>query len=186
MLVLLQLYWSFLKIGFTSFGGLSMIPLISSEMSAHGWMDSSEISDIVAIAEMTPGPLGLNCASFAGMKAAGVLGAVFANLGVLTPTLTVCALAAVFFEKWQKSTVMQRLLTGIRPACIGMVAGVLATLSLTNYVRPGMSGVDAINYVSVILGVVDMILLIRFKQSIPRVIIFSGVAGLILFGFLGL
>lgn len=57
---LLELYWSFVKIGFTSFGGFSMIPLIASEMSAHHWMTAEEISDLVAIAEMTPGPLGLN------------------------------------------------------------------------------------------------------------------------------
>ena len=65
-MILLELFWSFCKIGFTSFGGLSMVPLINSEMLSHGWMTLSEVSDIVAIAEMTPGPLGLNCATFAG------------------------------------------------------------------------------------------------------------------------
>ena len=59
-MVLIDLFISFLKIGFTSFGGLSMIPLITSEMTEHSWMTASEVSDIVAIAEMTPGPLGLN------------------------------------------------------------------------------------------------------------------------------
>ena len=73
MMVLLELFISFLKIGFTSFGGLSMIPLITSEMTSHGWMTAAEVSDIVAIAEMTPGPLGLNCATFAGMRTAGFL-----------------------------------------------------------------------------------------------------------------
>ena len=67
-MILLQLLWSFTKIGFTSFGGLSMIPLISSEMQVHQWMTAEEVSDIVAIAEMTPGPLGLNCATFAGIR----------------------------------------------------------------------------------------------------------------------
>ena len=54
-MILLELFWSFCKIGFTSFGGLSMVPLINSEMLSHGWMTLSEVSDIVAIAEMTPG-----------------------------------------------------------------------------------------------------------------------------------
>ena len=89
-MVLIDLFISFLKIGFTSFGGLSMIPLITSEMTEHSWMTASEVSDIVAIAEMTPGPLGLNCATFAGMRTAGIAGAVAANLGALAPTLTVC------------------------------------------------------------------------------------------------
>ena len=70
-MILLELFWSFCKIGFTSFGGLSMVPLINSEMLSHGWMTLSEVSDIVAIAEMTPGPLGLNCATFAGTRVAG-------------------------------------------------------------------------------------------------------------------
>ena len=58
MRVLLELFWSFCQIGFTSFGGMSMVPLINDEMVSHGWMTVSEVSDIVAIAEMTPGPLG--------------------------------------------------------------------------------------------------------------------------------
>ena len=64
-MILWELFITFCKIGFTSFGGLSMVPLINSEMLGHGWMTATEVSDIVAIAEMTPGPLGLNCAIFA-------------------------------------------------------------------------------------------------------------------------
>ena len=93
-MVLLDLFWSFCKIGFTSFGGLSMVPLINSEMMAHSWMTLAEVSDIVAIAEMTPGPLGLNCAIFAGTRVAGLLGAVCASLGVLSPSFLVGAVVA--------------------------------------------------------------------------------------------
>ena len=56
-MVLLELFWSFCKIGFTSFGGLSMVPLINHEMLSHGWMTAEQVTDIVAIAEMTPGPI---------------------------------------------------------------------------------------------------------------------------------
>ena len=66
MMVLLELFISFLKIGFTSFGGLSMIPLITSEMTSHGWMTAAEVSDIVAIAEMTPGSAGAELRDFCG------------------------------------------------------------------------------------------------------------------------
>ena len=95
VLTLIKLFWSFCKIGFTSFGGLSMIPLISHEVVSNGWMNLSEVSDIVAIAEMTPGPLGLNCATFAGIHAAGIPGAIVANLGVLMPTFTVAAVVEI-------------------------------------------------------------------------------------------
>ena len=102
-MVLLELFWSFLKIGFTRFGGLSMIPLITEEMLSHGWMTAEQVSDIVGIAEMTPGPVGLNCATFAGIRAAHLPGALAANLGVLMPSLTLCVLAAVFFAKVKDS-----------------------------------------------------------------------------------
>lgn len=74
-MVLLELFISFVKVGFTSFGGLSMVPIISGEMLSHGWMTAEQVSDIVAIAEMTPGPLGLNSATFAGLRTAGLPGA---------------------------------------------------------------------------------------------------------------
>ena len=86
-MIYIELFVSFLLIGFTSFGGMSMIPLINAEMLSHGWMTATEVSDIVAIAEMTPGPLGINCATFAGTRVAGIPGALCASLGVLAPTI---------------------------------------------------------------------------------------------------
>ena len=181
MMVLLELFVSFLKIGFTSFGGLSMIPLITSEMTAHGWMTASEVSDIV-IAEMTPGPLGLNCATFAGMRTAGLLGAIAANLGTLSPTLTVCLLAAIFFERFRKSSFMTRLMTGVRPACVGMIFGVVISLCATNYAaEPG-----GVSWPAIAIGALGLLLLVRFKVSIPKVICLSGALGMLLFGVMGL
>ena len=182
MMVLLELFVSFLKIGFTSFGGLSMIPLITSEMTAHGWMTASEVSDIVAIAEMTPGPLGLNCATFAGMRTAGLLGAIAANLGTLSPTLTVCLLASIFFERFRKSSFMTRLMTGVRPACVGMIFGVVISLCATNYAaEPG-----GVSWPAIAIGALGLLLLVRFKVSIPKVICLSGALGMLLFGVMGL
>ena len=180
-MILLKLFWSFLLIGFGSFGGLSMIPQISNEVLSHGWMTAEQVTDIVAIAEMTPGPLGLNCASFAGMQAAGISGAIAAKLGVLTPTLTLCALAAIFFHKFRGSRVMQWILVGVRPICLGMVVGVLISLSVSNY----WSG-SAANLTGIVIGILDLYLLRRRKVGIPKVLVFSAAAGLVLFGVLGL
>lgn len=180
-MILVELFWSFLKIGFTSFGGLSMIPLVADEMLGHGWMSAAEVADIVAIAEMTPGPLGLNCATFAGMRTAGVLGALAANLGAMVPTLTVCALAAAFFTRFQKSRVMGRMMLGVRPACVGLIAGVMVELTRSNYVSGG-----AVDWASVAIGGVALVLLMKCKLSIPKVIGISALLGLIGFGVLGL
>ena len=133
-MVLLKLYWSFLLIGFSSFGGLSMIPQISDQVITNGWMTVSQVTDILSITEMTPGPLGLNCATFAGIQAAGIPGAVVANLGILTPTFTLGTLVAVFFFRYKDNRMMEKLLTGIRPACLGMVFGVLLSIMRSTYI----------------------------------------------------
>lgn len=180
-MVLLKLYWSFLIIGFSSFGGLSMIPQISAEVVKNGWMTVSQVTDIVAIAEMTPGPLGLNCATFAGMQAAGIPGAIAANLGTLAPTYTLCAIAAAFFFRFKESTFVRRILLGVRPACFGMVVGVVISLTLSNYF-PDFS----VNLPALVIGAVDLALLLKFKAGIPTILLFSAGMGLVLFGMLGL
>lgn len=180
-MILLSLFWSFLKIGFTSFGGMSMIPLISSEVLSHGWMTASQVTDIVAIAEMTPGPLGLNCATFAGMQAACIPGAIVANLGVLTPSITLAVAAAVFFHRFKDSSFMQRMLLGVRPAGLGMILGMLVSMVLSNYFPEG-----AVNITSIVIGGVDLVLLLKYKLSIPVVILISAAIGIVVFGVLGL
>lgn len=180
-MILLKLYWSFLLIGFGSFGGLSMIPQISNEVLSHGWMTADQVTDIVAIAEMTPGPLGLNCATFAGIQAAGIPGAIAANLGTLTPSLTLCALAAVFFYRFKDSKLMQQILIGVRPACLGMVLGITVSLCLSNYVDS-----TGLKLPSLIIGLIDLTLILWKKVSIPLILVFSAITGLILFGILGI
>lgn len=180
-MVLLELYRSFLLIGFSSFGGLSMIPQISDQMLSHGWMTAEQVTDIVAIAEMTPGPLGLNCASFAGMQAAGIPGAIAANLGTLTPTLTLCAAAAVFFNRFRDGKLMQRILLGVRPACLGLVISVVVSLAGSTYLREWK-----LHYAAIGIGLLDLVLVLKCKVSIPLVLLLSAGLGLLLFGVLGI
>ena len=144
-------------------------------------MNASQVTDIVAIAEMTPGPLGLNCATFAGMQAAGIPGAVAANPGTLTPALTLCALAAAFFTRFRESKIMQRILLGVRPACLGMVLGVIVSLTRSTYLRQGTPHFAAIG-----IGLLDLILVVKYKVSIPIVILLSAGLGILLFGMIGL
>lgn len=177
IMVLIELFYSFALIGFSSFGGLSMLPLISNEVIGHGWMNAEQVADIIAIAEMTPGPLGFNCATFAGMQAAGIPGAIAANLGVMTPTLTVCAVVAMFFAKFKDNKLMRKLLMGVRPACFGMVIGVAVSLFFSNY----FTG-SALNIKALAIGIIDAFLLIKRKVSIPKMLLFSAVMGLLLFG----
>ena len=180
-MVLLELFWSFLLIGFSSFGGLSMIPQISDQVLSHGWMTAEQVTDLVAIAEMTPGPLGQNCATFAGMQAAGIPGAIAANLGALTPALTLYAMAAAFFNRFRESRIMQRILVGVRPACLGMVLAVLVNLAGSTYLKQGTP-----HYAAIGIGLLDLVLVVKCKVSIPVVILLSAGLGLLLFGVLGI
>lgn len=174
----LELFVSFLLIGFTSFGGTSMIPLINSEMISHGWMTAAEVSDIVAIAEMTPGPLGINCATFAGTRVAGVLGALCASFAVMVPSLTVCMLAAMFLSKFKESRLLQNALYGIRPVCIGMIAAVIIELSLTNYVGT----LFGISWQAILIGLVSFAVLYFAKWNVPKTILLAAALGLALGG----
>ena len=180
-MVLLKLYWSFLLIGFSSFGGLSMIPQISDQVITNGWMTVSQVTDILSIAEMTPGPLGLNCATFAGIQAAGIPGAVVANLGILTPTFTLGALVAMFFYRYKNNRLMDKLLAGIRPACLGMVLGVLLSISCSTYIAD-----NSVNIMTIIIGLLNFMLLWKFKTSIPKIILLSAGMGAVLFGIIPL
>lgn len=154
-----------------------MIPLISSEMISHNWMTAEEVSDIVAIAEMTPGPLGLNCATFAGIRTAGFLGALAASLGVLMPSFTLCLIAAIFFARFKKAKLIQNMMVGVRPACLAMVIGVCLTLSSTNYTENG-----GVSIPTIVIGALDTTLLLKFKISIPKIILLSAVLGLLVKG----
>ena len=156
-----------------------MIPQISDQVVSNGWMTVSQVTDILSIAEMTPGPLGLNCATFAGIQAAGIPGAIVANLGILTPTFTLGALISVFFYRYKNNCVMDRLLSGIRPVCLGMVLGVLLSITKSTYVAE-----NSVNVWSMVIGLVDIILLWKFKISIPKIILFSAGMGAVLFGVL--
>lgn len=172
---LFQLFWSFCQIGYTSFGGMSMVPLINDEMVGHGWMTASEVSDIVAIAEMTPGPIGLNCATFAGMRVAGILGSLISALGVLMPTFTICAVAAVFFQKFKDSRILKNIMVGVRPAALGIIFAVMITLSRTNYLVAG-----AVSFKAVAVGLIAFFLLTKGKWSVPKVLILSAFLGLLI------
>ena len=176
----LQLFIAFSEIGFTSFGGMSMIPLINQTMLNHGWMTATEVADLVAIAEMTPGPLGLNIATFCGLRMGGLLGSFSATMGMLAPTFTLCILVGIFYEKFKSSTITKRMMYGIRPVCIGLILSVMITLSQTNYIINHGPYWVSILIAGAVLGLMFLGDKIKHKLSIPQLIIVSAVLGLLL------
>lgn len=175
MKLYLQLLLSFCRVGFTSFGGLSMVPVINEEMLSHGWMTATEVMDILAIAEMTPGPFGYNCATFAGMRVGGIAGAVIANIGVWMPTLTICALVAYFFEKFKASRFMTEAMYAVRPACLGMIVATMFQLIGENFFVGG-----AVQWTSILISCIVGYFLICRKWSILKAVALSAALGLFL------
>lgn len=177
-MLFLELFFSFLKVGFCSFGGLSMVPVISQEMLSHGWMTLEEVADILAIAEMTPGPNGLNCATFAGMRSAGIPGALVATLGVMTPSLTLCMAAAAFMTKFRSNRYLGNALYGIRPVCLGMLLMVLVDMSSENFISGALPQLQLL-WKPILIAALVLVLLVRFKWSIPKTILVAAVLGVI-------
>lgn len=178
-MIYIQLFFSFMKIGFTSFGGLSMIPLILEEMQSHGWMTSKDLSNLVAIAEMTPGPLGINCATFTGIQTAGILGSLAAVLGVLTPAFTLTMLIAAFFEKFKESDVMRTVMTFVKPICIAIILKVVISLSEENFFTE--KGIDPF---AIIIAAIMLFLLMKRKWTVPKVILSAAALGALFYGVL--
>ena len=117
------LFFTFFKIGaFTFGGGYAMIPLIQKEVvETHRWMEDSDILDIIAIAESTPGPIAINSATFVGYRTAGVLGAAFSTLGVVLPSFCIILLIAFFLRHVMDYPVVQYAFFGIRAGVLALI-----------------------------------------------------------------
>lgn len=131
-MILLQLFISYLKIGFFGFGGgYAMLSLIQNEVVVqHAWMTNAEFADIVAVSQITPGPIAINSATYVGytvgMQAGGtwmgVLGALTATFAVCLPALTLMLLITRFFLKLRNNPIVEGAMQGMRPVVIGMIA----------------------------------------------------------------
>ena len=121
---ILTLYLLFCKIGlFTFGGGYAMIPLFQDELVVrHSFISPEEFANMVALAQVTPGPVGLNAATYIGYRQMGIPGALAGTLGVATPSLILVTLAAVSFLAFRKKRWIQDILYGIRPATLGLIA----------------------------------------------------------------
>ena len=124
-MILVELYLAFLKIGLFSIGGgYVMLPLIQKEIiEIRGWLTLTEFVDILAVAEMTPGPVAINSATFIGFQTGGFWGAAFATAGVVTPSIVLMILAATLLNHCYENRWVQGAFSGLRPAVIALIAG---------------------------------------------------------------
>lgn len=135
---LISLFMMFFRIGlFTFGGGLAIVPMIQREVVSAGLMTPQQATDIVAISNMTPGPLAINAATFAGMSSAGVPGAAAATLGVVMPSVIIVLLVSKFFFEFHKNKYVAGALYGIRPAVIGLILFSAVSVGMSSFFPGG-------------------------------------------------
>ena len=180
-MILLELFWSFCQIGmFSVGGGMAAMPLIQSQVvDLHQWMTLTEFTDLITIAEMTPGPIAINSATFVGIRVAGFSGAIIATLGCILPSCIIVSILAWVYFKYQGSTVIQGVLSGLRPAVVALIASAgVSIFTLAVWGEHGFSiAPEAINYVSVILFAGAIIVLRKWKLNPIFVMLGCGVVG---------
>lgn len=182
-MIYLELFWSFVQVGlFCVGGGYASMPLIQAQViDVHAWLSMSEFIDIFTISQMTPGPIGINAATFVGMKVAGFLGAIVATLGFVTPSFILGIILAKLFFKYGNIGVIKGILNGLRPAVVALIcsAGMsFIFLALFNTEKMPINVAD-IDYLGLFVLIVAFIA-VRKKVGIIKILAGSGVLGLIL------
>lgn len=180
-MILFELFITFFKIGlFTFGGGYAMLPLIQQEVLNHEWMELSQIVDFIAVSESTPGPFAINISTYVGSQMGAtlgggifpILGAACATLGVVMPSFIIILIVARFYEKYKASKTIQGIMTGLKPAVIGLIGAAAVTIASSVFIPNGFSTAiftDSAIYVSLAIFVLCTVLV--FKKVHPIIVI---------------
>ncbi len=175
MIVYWQLFYAYTKIGFFGFGGgYAMLSLIQHEVvDKYHWLSLAEFTDVIAISQMTPGPIGINSATYIGYTVTGnVWGAILATVAVSLPSFLMVLAISVFFVKFRQNRYVSAAFTGLRPVTIGLIAAAALVL---------MNGDNFIDYKSVLIFVAAFVLSWKFNVHPILMICLAGIAGMILY-----
>ncbi|MCD8222141.1 MAG: chromate transporter [Clostridiales bacterium] len=188
-MIYFDLFRTFFLIGMFSFGGgyASMELIRSRVVAQQHWLTNTEYTDIISIAEMTPGPLGINIASFVGTRTAGIPGTIIATLSYVLPALVIVSIMATIYYRCRSLNGVQGVLKGLRPAVAAMVFAAAVKLAANAY----WGGLDQLrfentNLVALPLSLVFLWLLRTKKLGPVQTILGSGVVGAILYAILGM
>ena len=189
-MIYLKLIWAYLKIGLFGFGGgYAMLALIERIIVGQGWLTEQMFTDIVAISQMTPGPIGINSATYIGYVAPGmaskafaspmwgILGSVLCTLVVVVPSFFLTVYMSHLIHRHRDSSIVKGVFTGLRPVVVGMIAS--AALLLMNGENFGYAGPEIVASVLICIGAFIAVFFVKIHPII--VIIASGIAGLLIY-----
>ena len=178
-MIYLQLFYTFFKIGLFGFGGgYAMLSMIQGEVvTRYNWVSSQEFTDIVAISQMTPGPIGINAATYVGFTSTGsIWGSVIATFAVVLPSFILMLTISKFFLKYQKHPAVESVFSGLRPAVVGLLASAaLVLMNTENFGSPTKDTYTFVIFLGAFIGTK------KYKANPILMIIACGIAGLILY-----
>lgn len=189
-MIYLYLFTVFFRIGIFSFGGgLAMLPLIFQSVQSFGIMSAHEFSNLVALSQVTPGPIAVNAATYVGFNYAGLSGAAVATLGVCVPSFILVLLVVKFIEKFNDSMAVKGAFNGIRPVTIGLIGAAAVFVMETVLINGKLfslqlftEGADYFNCIPIALFGATVILAGAFKVTPVKLMLIMGIAGALLCG----
>lgn len=184
-MIYFKLFLSFLQIGCFSFGGgYAAMPLIQEQVvTLNKWLSMSAFTDLVTIAEMTPGPIAVNAATFVGTQIAGLPGALAATIGSVLPSCIFVTGLAYVYTKYQKMSILQGTLASLRPAVVAMIAKAGMTILISAFFINGTISlaVNNISFRMILYFVIAIVLLRKVKLNPILVMILCGLAEVVAF-----
>lgn len=188
-MLLFTLFFAFMQIGlFSVGGGYAAIPLIQEQIvNIHGLMTLEEFSDLITVAEMTPGPILINAATFVGMRVAGIPGVLLCSIGCVIPSFCICLILAHFYYKYRSMKGVQIVLSSLRPAVVALIASAGVSILMLGLFQTEVKEIVLSNIRLVELGifVIALFLLMKYKVSAISVILGSGVVGTVIYALMG-
>ena len=190
MILLLRLYWEFFKTGlFAVGGGLATLPFLSQMADKTGWFTQGQLMDMVAVSESTPGPIGINTATYVGFPTSGVPGALAATLGLVSPSILIILVIASFLKAFRSNRFVEGVFRCLRPASTGLIAASgLSVAAITFYTAAPEGLLAGIQWKAVVLAAVLVLatrVIPQTKKLHPVVwIALSALAGIV-FSFAG-
>ncbi len=176
---LLELMFVFMKIGIISFGGgYAMIPFLQYEVVSRGWLTQTEIIDMIAMSQITPGPIATNMATFVGFNQFGIIGALVATFGVTVPSFILVLAVTKYVIKKLPVHIREGVFYGLQPVFIGLIFCSCISIAKSVFFKEIEFDLD---YISIALTLVSFVAIVKFKVSPIKLIIISAIAGIILY-----
>ena len=159
-MIYLRLFWEFFQVGLFSIGGgMATIPFLTDLGERTGWFTSGQLADMIAISESTPGPMGVNTATYVGFTTAGIPGGVVATLGLVCPSIIVILIIAKFLQRFRQSKAVDGVFYGLRAASVALITAAMLQVAQIALVATGEAGTFAVNWTAVVLALAIFVLL---------------------------